>query len=216
MNFDSLSHLLQLPKNFHEVGSIVPSSRFLAQDMVAPLRERGGQRRILEVGPGTGPITKEILHLMSPGDELFISEINKRFLEQLQKNLSDNKYYQRHRKRVTFIEGPIQQLRFQEPPSGFNCIVSSLPFSNFTPAMVQEIIDTFHYLLAPDGRLTFFEYLGVRKVSSIFASPKTRERLQGVDEILKDWRRSVRIKGSVKTRVSLLNFPPAVSVQLDY
>jgi len=40
------------------------------------LRKPRGPSRILEVGPGTGPVTKKILDHLQPGDQFDAVEIN--------------------------------------------------------------------------------------------------------------------------------------------
>ena len=67
-------------QQFRTTGSILPSSRFLGRALVAEMRRPRGPCRILEVGPGTGPITAEILRQLRPGDLFDIVEINERFV----------------------------------------------------------------------------------------------------------------------------------------
>src|SRR5438046_6464322 len=71
-------------RHFRNTGSLLPSSRFLAKALVTELRQPRGPGRILEVGPGTGSVTKQILRHLLPGDRLDAVEINDTFLELLQ------------------------------------------------------------------------------------------------------------------------------------
>src|SRR6266568_3044798 len=57
-------------RNFHTTGAILPSSRFLARAMVSDLKGPRGPARILEVGPGTGAVTREIVRLLQDEDRL--------------------------------------------------------------------------------------------------------------------------------------------------
>src|SRR6266576_2102252 len=57
-------------RHFRNTGAILPSSRFLARALVAQVRRPHRPSRILEVGPGTGSVTKEILRFLQPGDQL--------------------------------------------------------------------------------------------------------------------------------------------------
>src|SRR6185312_11129733 len=62
-------------RHFHTTGAILPSSRFLARALVRPMRGPRPPWRILEVGPGTGSVTREIARRMLPGDRLDAVEI---------------------------------------------------------------------------------------------------------------------------------------------
>ncbi|MGL4666308.1 MAG: hypothetical protein ACRCWR_00065, partial [Saezia sp.] len=61
MNEHKSSHLfLSMLKNPRLTGSLIPSSRYLAQLMA---RSAQGAEQIIELGAGTGPITKVLLKL---------------------------------------------------------------------------------------------------------------------------------------------------------
>src|SRR5712691_7309141 len=57
-------------QHFQSTGSLLPSSRFLAQTLVTEVRKPRGAARILEVGPGTGSVTRAIARCLQPGDRL--------------------------------------------------------------------------------------------------------------------------------------------------
>ena len=59
-------------RNMKTVGTICPSSPMLARSLAAAAIESTSPKRILEVGPGTGPVTKEILKCLGPDDVLDI------------------------------------------------------------------------------------------------------------------------------------------------
>src|SRR5262249_13446954 len=71
-------------RHFRNTGSLLPSSRFLARSLVSELRMPRGPARILEVGPGTGSVTAQILRLLLPGDMMDAVEINSHFVTVLQ------------------------------------------------------------------------------------------------------------------------------------
>lgn len=98
----------------------------------------------------------------------------------------------------------------------YDIIVSSLPFSNFTPESVGEILSVFDSIVSDDGSISFMEYLAVRKVTSLFASREGRARLDGVERVVQNWMDRIEVEGKVRKRVSLMNLPPAMAIQLDY
>ena len=72
-------------QRFETTGSIVPSSRFLAAAMVRPLAARaadGRAVRVLEIGPGTGAVTRAILPLLGVDDRFDLVELNEAFAAQ--------------------------------------------------------------------------------------------------------------------------------------
>ena len=66
-------------RNFHTTGAILPSSRFLARAMTFDLKGPRRPARILEVGPGTGAVTREIVRHLQDDDRFDAVEINPSF-----------------------------------------------------------------------------------------------------------------------------------------
>ena len=63
-------------KNWKEVGSPVQTSRHGAKKICDAI-DFGSARRIVEVGPGAGNITREILKSLRPDGQLIVFEINR-------------------------------------------------------------------------------------------------------------------------------------------
>ena len=79
--FAFLQGFLERPR---EVGSIVPSSRFLERRVVR-CADVGNAKVIVELGPGTGGTTRALLRAMDPSARLLSLEVNPRFVAVLQK-----------------------------------------------------------------------------------------------------------------------------------
>src|SRR4051794_13309585 len=75
-------------RDFHHTGALLPSGRFLAEALARPLRGQRGPARILEVGPGTGSVTRVICRNMRPGDRLDAVEINPFFAARLRERVA--------------------------------------------------------------------------------------------------------------------------------
>src|SRR5438874_1849512 len=71
-------------RHFRDTGALLPSSRFLARALVSELRKWRVPSRILEVGPGTGSVTSQILRHLAPGDRLDLVEGHRPFINMLQ------------------------------------------------------------------------------------------------------------------------------------
>src|SRR3954470_18786371 len=89
-------------------GSVLPSGRCLARALTRPLRAVKTPRRILEVGPGTGAVTAEIVRQLRPGDALDIVEINADFVALVQRRFAEEPDFQRRRGQCRVIHAPLQ------------------------------------------------------------------------------------------------------------
>lgn len=197
----------QFVRNFRSTGALAPSSRFLASSLARFVREHryvAGQkpRRILEVGPGTGSVTRAIIKSLGPNDHLTLVEINRAFVKHLKLRLRVDELFTGVKDRVTVIHGRFEELETDTP---FDVIVSGLPLNNFTPKEVQEILGTYRRMLGRDGVLSFFEYIAVRRAKHIFANRAERQRLREVGRIMKETLKPVRIDRDM----IVANLPPA-------
>src|SRR5262245_14480028 len=95
---------------YRTTGSILPSSRFLSRALVSEMRKARGPARILEVGPGTGPVTAEILRQLRPGDRFDVVEINPRFVAFLEGRFTREPLFRRRRRQVRLIHAPVQEV----------------------------------------------------------------------------------------------------------
>ena len=202
--------LLFVREFFHhkkQTGSIWPSSPQLARAMTKTLRKPRSPLRILEVGPGTGPVTKQILGALRPGDELHIVEINRLFCDQLERKLL-RPFQARHPSIAVRMHcAPIEEADLDGP---FDLIICSLPFNNFPPALVRSIFRQMMELLAPGGELVYFEYVGVRALKSRFVNETGRVRLRQLSATV----RVLRRRHSGRRELVLGNFPPAYAMRL--
>lgn len=162
-------------REFETTGTICPTSKKAASVLALPVRERGEATNILEIGAGTGPVTREILKAMSKSDTLTVCEINPRLVALLKKSLEKNTDYALHKDRIEFFEGPIQDL---PQPGPFDVIVCSLPFLNFDIEVLESIFDKLRSLSSKHTIMTYYEYIGLKKLSaSPLASPARRARI---------------------------------------
>jgi len=191
--------------------------------MTRPLDHATKPLRILEVGAGTGPFTRRIVKKMGNEDSLVVCEINPRFMEQVKSSVQRLSVYESHADRISFFLGPIQKLAEEclsdQSFAGFDLIVSSLPFTNFPAELVNEILSIYEKLLAPQGSVTFVEYIALRKISVLFKSENEKKRLLEVDRIVTEWCSGHSHHGTVRKEVSkevtFLNIPPATTIQIQ-
>jgi phosphatidylethanolamine/phosphatidyl-N-methylethanolamine N-methyltransferase len=168
-------------RTFYSTGAVLPSGRRLCRALARHAGGDGKPKRVLEVGPGTGVVTCEIMAQLGPQDTLDIVELNDRFVAALRERLTTEDAWRRVADRVRIHHLPIEQFMPHEP---FDCMISGLPLNNFPVDVVQSILMHLEGLAGDRATLSFFEYVGVRKAKSVFCSVAERKRLAGIGEAL--------------------------------
>jgi phosphatidylethanolamine/phosphatidyl-N-methylethanolamine N-methyltransferase len=170
-------------RNFHTTGAILPSGRYLAAALTRFVAEKSPHpRRILEVGPGTGAVTGQIIARMDAADRLDLVELNDSFVERLKHRFEHEPAFRRAADRSRVLHCPVEDLPRAER---YDLIVSGLPLNNFAAADVDRILATLMELLAAGGTLSFFEYIAVRPARALVSGRAERERLRGIGKALR-------------------------------
>lgn len=200
---DQLVFLREFGGRFETTGSILPSSRFLAQAITRYLSQRDDAPiRVLECGPGTGAFTDRIVRHLRPGDRFDLVELNESFVEVLSQRFASEPHWQAAQDLSEIHQLPLQDFDDSQP---YDFIISGLPHVNFPPAVVELITDAYFRLLKPGGTLSYFEYAYIRPIKKMIAVGKTRQKIHGVDRIMSGYLQQHRLhRDSV-----FLNFPPA-------
>jgi phospholipid N-methyltransferase len=192
----------QFRRSFHTTGAILPSGWFLASALAAPLRRRRGPARILEVGPGTGSVTRAIARCLGRDDRLDAVEINAHFVRVLEERLDREPAFADHRDRIHVIHAGVEDLLGE---SVYDYIVSGLPLNNFSVDEVRTVFAAFRRLLKPDGILTYYDYLLVRQLKTPFVDRQERRRLRRVGRVVNWYIRDCQVR---RQRI-FINVPPA-------
>lgn len=144
---------------FRMIGSFAPSSKHLAQAMIKYLDPQRPQR-ILEVGAGTGAITKEIAQCIGKSHHVDVVEIFPSFAGLLKRRFRD----------YPNIEIHCQDILQLKCFDSYDIIFSSLPFNSLPAELTKALIEHL-IMLAKDGAmLSFFEYKGLSQLVSYFLS----------------------------------------------
>ncbi len=178
-------------------ASVVPSSRFLAGALTKPIDFQHA-RIILELGPGTGPITKAILSRMHPEAKLLAVDINAAFIEHLRAACPDP--------RLIPVCGSATDLRrlFAAHNLGpADAVVSSLGLTAMSPEMRGAILRQIGECFSPGAVMTQFQYAHAYAAGHLDVDTP---RFPSFNELrfLRRYFRTIRV-GHV-----LLNFPPAL------
>lgn len=203
--------------NFKHTGAVMPSGATLGRALSRFVREREpaaltAQRRaagedcsglrILEVGPGTGAVTRHIAAALRPGDCLDLCELNPTFCDVLRGRLADERPFCDVSAQVRIFHKPIEELPEE---TQYDLIISGLPLNNFNVAEVEHILGLFERLLKPSGTLSFFEYIGIRKMRALVSTGSGRERLRGIGRAMD----GILQRGEIHRDRIWPNVPPA-------
>jgi phosphatidylethanolamine/phosphatidyl-N-methylethanolamine N-methyltransferase len=143
--------LREFLKRGNKVGSVAPSSRFLVRKMVAHLDLKHA-KVVVELGPGEGCITREIVKRLGPDTHLFVFEMNTQFVEEFL--LFDNPH-------VHVINDSAEHIRKYVEEAGFtqvDYIISSLPLTIFPVELKEKIISEAVSLLKAGGIYRQYQY----------------------------------------------------------
>jgi phospholipid N-methyltransferase len=193
-------------RNFYHVGAVWPSSPLLAKALVRPMRSLAGPRRVLEVGAGTGAVTRAILAELRDGDHFSICEINEAFCRKLEV-LAARRRSELPNATIEVVGGPFETAPLDGP---FDFVICGLPFNNFSPRLMRQIFRQMLSLLSEQGTLTYFEYAGVRLMRTGVTRGRDRRRLRRIEAIGRLLHRDL----AGRREIIFGNFPPAMAIRL--
>lgn len=136
------------------VGAIMPSSKFLARNIVNFINFKRKNLVIIEYGPGTGPFTAEIVKKLKDGDKLLLIEQNKKFIENLVQKY--NRYQQ-----LTIIEGSVSNVKTileENKIKQVDYIVSGIPFSSIPKEVTLDIMENTQSIMNNQSLFITFQY----------------------------------------------------------
>ncbi len=193
----------QIVKASRQVGAFTFSSRRVAEAVASRIRRHEGKPlRVLEVGAGTGALTRATVARLQPGDTLDLYEINSEFVRFLRAEFEG-----RPGPTVTVHEGDATVAIPQD--ARYDAIVSSLPLINMPPEAVGRIFDLYGRILAPGGTLSYYDYWLKALRPKVTPSRKERVRMREVLAITKS-HVDDGARWTHETRVIPWNAPPAL------
>ncbi|MET7694070.1 methyltransferase [Streptomyces sp. NPDC005483] len=201
--------LAEAARDLRTTGAVAPSGKALARALTDPVRAQGPRPlSVLEVGAGTGAITRVLIPQLSRGSRLDIVEANPRFATRLRSLVAAHPALADRPAQVTVHQTLLENLATDER---YDVIVSGLPLTNFTPAQVEQIMSRYMELLHPGGILTYFAYLGTRRARALTASRTEARRHAAVDEVMTGYQR----RYAVGRWTVWANVPPAYAWHLQ-
>jgi len=202
------SRYLRNPKS---VGAVLPSSRALAAALCDPYRRANRPSTVLEVGAGTGSVTRLIGRLLGESDRLDICEIQPEFTDILERDVLALPHFASavDQGRVRLLRQSVQELQRE---ACYDFVLSGLPFTTFNLATVQEIFDVLKRSLKPGGVMSYFEYVGLRRTTRFLSVGRGRDRIREVSAYLTSHIR----KFEFDRHTVFQNVPPAYARHLRF
>lgn len=198
-------------RNPNVVGAVAPSSRALASALCRPFRSFSRPAKVLEVGAGTGAVTRYLGVLLGEKDELDICEMQPDFADILERDVLTNAALAPAvtTGRVRLLRSAVQQLTRE---NWYDFVISGLPLTSFELSDVQDVFDVIRRSLKPSGVFSYFEYVGLRKTSRLLSLGRQRARIRSVSAYL-----SQHIRDHQFDRQTVLkNIPPAYARHLRF
>ena len=144
-----LVFLREVFSNFTNMGAVLPSSTFLAKALVQqiPSPQQGG---IVELGAGTGVVTKALLKQGVPPQNIVVVERTPSLCQHLKERFPELCIIQGDACELTHLLAPYQH--------AVQAIISSLPLRSFSKSMRRQIGEQIDDMLQPGGRCIQFTY----------------------------------------------------------
>jgi phospholipid N-methyltransferase len=161
-----------------QVGSVIPSSRFLERRLVNISAVRQA-RTVVELGPGTGGTTHALLRALPQDSRLLAIEIDPHFAAVLAAQMHDP--------RLRVHEGSAEHIGRALAQHGLDApdvVISGIPFSTMPVSLGENILRSVWSALAPGGRFVAYQF---------------RDRVAVLGK---------RLFGRPEVDVELLNVPP--------
>jgi phosphatidylethanolamine/phosphatidyl-N-methylethanolamine N-methyltransferase len=139
-------------RNPKEVGSIIPSSRFMTK-RIMKFGEVDRSRVIVELGPGTGVLTGEILKRMMPEAKLVAVEINQDFVDVLRGVYPDPRLSLH-----TGVAADLEKALERAGETKADLVLSGIPFSTLERGEGRRTLEATRRVLAPGGRFVAYQF----------------------------------------------------------
>ena len=148
--------LLLFGRNFIKhpkmLGSLIPSSRFLVNHVLAEVDWRRA-RVFLEYGPGVGTFTTEILRRMRPDAVLVALETNTDFVRFLRRRVRDDRLHVIHGSAAD-ADAALARLELTHA----DYVLSGIPYTTMPPDLRDAILRKTHAVLHPSGAFLVYQF----------------------------------------------------------
>ena len=180
-----------------QIGALTPSSPWLVEEIVKKIPKSNESLNILEVGAGTGIITRGIIKTLNNNDDLDIVEINEELTEYLKSTLDIEN------KNVSITCSDIVDFDLFKK---YDVIVSTIPFTQIPCEIVKKILDKYLSILKDQGTLIYIELLGSKQLGKFFVDEEKKDYKEKMCSI-KNWQENNFI---LRRHFVVRNVPPMI------
>lgn len=134
------------------VGSIIPSSRFTIDKMLAPVKW-DECKLFVEYGPGVGTFCFPVLEKMRGDAELIVIDTNPLYVDYLNKTIADSRF--------TAVLGSAENVEEIIKTHGHDhadYVLSGLPFSTLPDGVGPAIAAATHRVIRPGGAFLVYQF----------------------------------------------------------
>ncbi|MDJ0851605.1 MAG: methyltransferase domain-containing protein [Myxococcota bacterium] len=172
---DRLAFLQGFLRRPQQVGSVIPSSRFLERRLVQ-LASVSRARTVVELGPGTGGTTRAILRALPEQGRLLSIEIEERFAEKLARHPDPRLTV--HRGSAADVAALLAEYDLPAP----DAVISGIPFSTMPNRLGRSIVEAVREVLAPGGCFVAYQVRGrVGELGrAVFGRPAVQMELRNI------------------------------------
>jgi phosphatidylethanolamine/phosphatidyl-N-methylethanolamine N-methyltransferase len=177
-----------------KVGAVLPSSPALARLVAKQVPLRSDQA-VVELGAGTGSITKALLERGVSPERLFVIEIDADLCAFLRKQLPQ----------VQVIHGDASRLAEMLPSKWLgkiSTVISGIPMVTLPLPLQQRFIDAWFEVLAPEGKMLQYTYSLVSPLPEAKLGVKGRRKGLAVLNVPPAWVWSYERAGTPKKQAA--------------
>lgn len=134
------------------VGSIIPSSRFTIEKMLAPV-DWQQCKVFVEYGPGVGTFCYPVLERLRRDGALVVIDTNPLYIDYLRETIGDSRFHAVHGSAAD-VEEILAALGFDHA----DYVLSGLPFSTLPDGVGPAIAAATHRVLRPGGAFLVYQF----------------------------------------------------------
>jgi Phospholipid N-methyltransferase len=134
------------------VGSIVPSSRFVINRMLAPV-DWDNCKLFVEYGPGVGTFCRPVLDRMRRDATLLVIDTNPQFIDYLRRTITDSRFVA-----VSGSAADVEMIVKAHGHEQADYVLSGLPFSTLPDGVGPAIAAATHRVIRKGGAFLVYQF----------------------------------------------------------
>ncbi len=134
------------------VGSIIPSSRYTIEKMLAPVKW-DECRLFVEYGPGVGTFCRPVLERLRRDGELIVIDTNPLYIDYLRSTIRDSRFHA-----VLGSAADVEDIVAAHGLDHADYVLSGLPFTTLPDGVGPAIAAATHRVLRPGGAFLVYQF----------------------------------------------------------